>query len=57
MQGNVSRFSDLGLGFHFMKCRKLFYIKKTKSYPFFCHKMKTGTQIKKIETRFPPEEP
>ena len=38
MQGMVSQFFDLGPISHFMKCRKLFYIKKTKSYPFFAIK-------------------
>ena len=42
MQGSVSQIFDLGPSFYFMKCRKLFCIKKTKSYPFFAIKNKLG---------------
>ena len=38
MQGNLSQFFYLGPSSYFMKCRKLFCIKKTKSYPFFAIK-------------------
>ena len=38
MQGSLSQIVDLGPSSHFMKCRKLFYFKMTKSYPFFAIK-------------------
>ena len=48
MQGRVSQNFDLGPSFDFMKCRNLNIKKMTKSYPFFLHKIKSRTLIKKL---------
>ena len=56
-EGKVSHFIDIGLGFCFMACRKLMFVKKNhekpQKLPVFGYKIKKTASIKNFETLLP----
>ena len=52
MEGSLSQNSNLGLSFHFIKCRSLHFEKYQKVTRFFLHKIKTRPEIRNLRHTF-----